>query len=245
MAGDWIKFEKTTPDKPEVFEIAAILGIDPDAVVGKLLRVWNWFDDQSRDGHAPVTVVSLLDRYAGVPGFVEAMKSVGWMIEENDTLILPGFERHNGTSAKSRALAKNRKQKSRSCHAPSVTETGPEKRREEKNKIPPNPQGGNSEKTGSTPTNPQAIRIAQLYGRRLTTAWSAKEIRAFKAISPIDPDDLDVVCRYTESERAKGDQGCHRRDLGTFLNNFSGELDRAREKTIKPPIKQIQFIDDL
>ena len=45
MAGDWLKFEKVTMDKPEVFEMAGILGIDPDAVVGKLLRVWSWFDD--------------------------------------------------------------------------------------------------------------------------------------------------------------------------------------------------------
>jgi hypothetical protein len=247
MAGDWLKFEKSTLDKPEVFEMAGILGIDPDAVVGKLLRVWNWFDDQSRDGHAPVTVLSLLDRYTGVTGFVSAMKSVGWMLEENGLLILPNFERHNGTPAKSRALAKTRKQKSRSCHAechaPSVTKTGPEKRREEKSKEPPlSPKGEIDKKAGSIPTNPQAIRIAELYRRRPTTPWSAKEIRAFRALGTIDPSDLDAVCRYTESERSKGDEGCHRRDLLTFLNNFTGELDRARQK--QSPVKeQITFID--
>jgi hypothetical protein len=56
MAGDWIKFDTSTPDKPEVFEMAAELGIDPDAVVGKLLRVWKWFDQQTTDGNAPLTV---------------------------------------------------------------------------------------------------------------------------------------------------------------------------------------------
>jgi len=39
MAGDWIKLEHTTPDKPEVFAMADTLGIDPDAVTGKLCRV--------------------------------------------------------------------------------------------------------------------------------------------------------------------------------------------------------------
>ena len=39
MAGDWIKFELTTMDKPEVCQIADVAGIDPDAVVGKLMRV--------------------------------------------------------------------------------------------------------------------------------------------------------------------------------------------------------------
>jgi hypothetical protein len=42
MAGDWIKFELTTLDKPEVCQIADLADIDPDAVVGKLMRVWGW-----------------------------------------------------------------------------------------------------------------------------------------------------------------------------------------------------------
>jgi len=134
MAGDWLKFEKATMDKPEVFEMAGILGIDPDAVVGKLLRVWSWFDEQSRDGHASVTVRTLLERRAGVPDFVSAMLTVGWLTESNGRLILPNYDRHNGASAKSRALATLRKQKSRISHAPSVTETAQERdqRREEK-----------------------------------------------------------------------------------------------------------------
>jgi len=40
MAGDWIKVEHWTPDKPEIFRLADELEIDPDAVVGKLVRLW-------------------------------------------------------------------------------------------------------------------------------------------------------------------------------------------------------------
>lgn len=115
--------------------------------------------------------------------------------------------------------------------------------------IPPNPQGGTeggiAKKPDNIPTTPQALRIAALYRRRPTTAWSTKEIKAYKAIGKIDPEDLEMVCRYTEAERAKGKNGRHRRDLATFLNNFTGELDRAREMTINghQPPKQIQFID--
>lgn len=47
MAGDWIKFELTTLDKPEVCQIADAADIDPDAAVGKLMRVWGWFDQQT------------------------------------------------------------------------------------------------------------------------------------------------------------------------------------------------------
>jgi hypothetical protein len=44
---------------------------------------------------------------------------------------------------------------------------------------------------------------------------------------PIDPEDLDVVERYYRAESHKKENYC-RRDLLTFLNNFPGEVDRAR-----------------
>ena len=136
MAGDWIKFETTTLDKPEVFDMAAYLGIDPDAVVGKCLRVWSWFDSHSRDGNAPVTVLALLNRVAGVANFTNAMQKVGWLLIDGPTVSLPKFDRHNGKTAKVRALGKNRTKKSRSsndeCNGAPVTKPLPEKRREEK-----------------------------------------------------------------------------------------------------------------
>ena len=108
MAGDWIKFELTTMDKPEVCQIADLAGIDPDAVVGKLMRVWGWFDQQTEDGNAPSVSKKLLDRLVGVAGFCEHMKSVGWMAEADGLISLPHFERHNGKTAKNRALTARR-----------------------------------------------------------------------------------------------------------------------------------------
>ena len=138
MAGDWIKYQKTTGEKPEVFEIAGQLEIDPDAVIGKLLRVWSWFDDHSVDGNASVTVIPLLDRLAGVTGFVTALINVGWMKMEEESLTIPNFGRHNGKTAKNRALTNERVAKSRTksnakCNGPSVTKsvTREEKRRED------------------------------------------------------------------------------------------------------------------
>ena len=66
MAGEWLKFEKATPDKPEVFAIAARLDIDPDAVVGKLIRVWSWFDTHTVDVNGRGVTSALLDRIASV-----------------------------------------------------------------------------------------------------------------------------------------------------------------------------------
>ena len=73
---------------------------------------------------------------------------------------------------------------------------------------------------------PLALRIAALFGRKPTTPWSDKEIAAWRKIKPQDIE-LDAIEAYYAGERSKRDGGVHRRDLGTFLNNYAGELDRA------------------
>jgi len=140
MAGDWIKIEHALPDKPEVMEMACALKIDADAVVGKLIRVWTWFDIHTENGNANVTMRALLDRYAGVTGFVTQMQNVGWIAESDGILSVNKFERHNGQTAKNRANTNRRVAKLRKCNDDSVTNVTieplqkplPEKRREEK-----------------------------------------------------------------------------------------------------------------
>lgn len=87
------------------------------------------------------------------------------------------------------------------------------------------------EKPGSKlPTSPEAKKLAALFSRKLTTEWSDGEIRSFRRLKKvIDLQDLELMGRYYEIERAKGKEGIHRRDLATFLNNYQGELDRARQ----------------
>lgn len=104
MAGDWIKFELATLDKPEVCQIADVADIDLDAVVGKLLRVWGWFDQQTETGNAPSVTKKLLDRLVGVTNFCNHMISVGWLIEADGVISIPNFDRHNGKTAKNRSL---------------------------------------------------------------------------------------------------------------------------------------------
>jgi hypothetical protein len=139
MAGDWIKVQKDTPDKPEVLAIASRMNLDPDAVVGKLVRIWSWFDTHTIDGNALSVTYALLDRLAGVTGFAEQMAFVGWLNQDGHVLSLPNFDYHNGETAKKRALGKNRQEKHRSndesnatSNASSVTKALPEKRIEEK-----------------------------------------------------------------------------------------------------------------
>ena len=129
MAGDWMKIELELPDKPEIHSMAGILTLDPDAIVGKLIRVWQWFDKHTTDGNAYGVTFALLDRITGVTGFGEAMMFVGWLEQNDKYLTMPRFDRHTSKSAKSRALTGNRVDRLR--NAMNVTKTLPEKRREE------------------------------------------------------------------------------------------------------------------
>ena len=141
MAGDWIKFECATLDKPEVHVIAAILNIDPDAVVGKLLRIWTWFDAHSQNGDAPETLRCLLERLVNEEGFIDAMQQCGWIEIKKGRMYLPNFTRHNGQSAKKRVLKNERQSKWRRKNvdanvdngASRETSTREEKRREDIN----------------------------------------------------------------------------------------------------------------
>ena len=146
MAGEWIKIESVTPDKPEVFQMAEILGIDPDAVAGKLLRIWVWADQQTIDGNARGVTRALLDRLTSAAGFADALAAVGWLVDTDDGLTFPRFGEHNGKTAKSRALGAKRASKSRSERDGSVSralqgrdleKSRVEKSREEEKTPPP------------------------------------------------------------------------------------------------------------
>lgn len=133
MAGDWIKLEINTFDKPEVMAITVAIDFDdPDFTVGKLAKMWRWFDQHTTDGNAIGVTSALLDRYVGVTGFCAAMQSVGWLIISSDGITLPHFDFHNGKTAKQRAQGAKRAANHRvrdESNADSVTNALP---REEK-----------------------------------------------------------------------------------------------------------------
>jgi hypothetical protein len=131
-------------DDPAVIIVAEGLNLEPDHVVGKLHRLWAWFDKHSEDGNAPGVTYAWLNRYLSVSGIAEVLESAGWLAHDGAVLSIPKFERHNGKSGKSRVLSAKRQAnyKSRSGNA-KVTPTPlprEEKRRVEKsNKEPPTP----------------------------------------------------------------------------------------------------------
>lgn len=114
----WLKFETHTPEKPEVLAITIGMGWDdPDLTVGKLIKVWRWFDAHTVDGNATGVTLSLLNRLIGVSSFAENMVKVGWLIVTDDGLTLPNFENNNGASTKNRAATAKRVAKHKASRA--------------------------------------------------------------------------------------------------------------------------------
>ena len=144
MTIPWIKIETSLPRKPEVMQLADILGIDEFAVVGHLVCFWSWVDENvSLECPFVSGTKRGLDRVAGRDGFTDAMVTVGWLKMDGGSVSIPHLEYHLDQSAKTRALEARKKARQRSkghasAECPDTIGTksgqqgGPEKRREEK-----------------------------------------------------------------------------------------------------------------
>ena len=66
MAGDWIKVELVTPDKPEIDLIADHAGVSINEAIGGLIRLWIWADQQTIDGNAVSVTKSAIDLLSAV-----------------------------------------------------------------------------------------------------------------------------------------------------------------------------------
>lgn len=216
MAGDWIKWVKGLAKRPEVLHMAHLLGKSRHEVAGLLCEFWEWADENvdvpilsaseadACPGYVrlPSASSTLVDSLSGADGFAEAMTAVGWLIVRDGALVFPKFGRHNGKSAKRRALDAERKRTCRDRDESGVTNyagllsafdadkkrTREEKRREEKNKEenPPPPFVGNDVTGGDSRSMDQSVRpppkkekielIYQAYPRKVAKDAALKAI---------------------------------------------------------------------
>jgi hypothetical protein len=164
MAGDWVKMRSALLANPKVHAIAKAIGRDPRAgaalttgfsgcpdqvlsrnalrhvTVTALLCVWSSANEHAAAGILSCCDLEDLDEISGVPGFGDAMHSVGWAIpdEAGKCVSLPNFSEHN-TPAKDRTGAERQRRyrKNRNGdvtplrNAVTVTQRREEKRREE------------------------------------------------------------------------------------------------------------------
>jgi uncharacterized phage protein (TIGR02220 family) len=140
MAGDWIKVETCTPGKAEIIRLARLLSMKHDEALGVAVRFWVWADSNTVDGVVDGVASTDVDAVLSCPGLCRALEMVSWLVidEENERITIPKFERHNGESAKKRALKNKRQARWRDSFVDADVDvsssTREEKRREENKK---------------------------------------------------------------------------------------------------------------
>lgn len=94
----------------------------------------------------------------------------------------------------------------------------------DKDKEQEGKEGAGRKTKDNLPTTPKSKKIADLFHRRHSTPWSDKEISAFRKVMNLPDEDFELVCEFYE----KSGSEYLRKELQTFLNNFLGEVDKAR-----------------
>jgi hypothetical protein len=219
MAGDWIKMRWNLAGDPDVIKIAAATKLDEFGVVGRLHAVWSWLDQHSADGTNVRIVSAFLDRLTACPGFAEAMRAVGWLTGRDGSLTFPGYEVHNGESAKRRASETRRKQGQRNSQHGEVKtrdkcpiddgtnvpdNPGPEKRREDTSIIH-SPRRGWSLEEVTAAGNLASIspEVCKLYhDSRMAVEWVDRNGNPIKSM----PHDLAKFAAHYKSNDAEKSQ---------------------------------------
>jgi hypothetical protein len=119
---DWLKVEKSTPLKPEIRQIARACGCSRGEAFAGWFRLWAVFDDLvDANGWLNNYSQSDADEDAGLDGIAKALEDVGWLVWGPTGVSITNWSRHNGTSAKQRALTARRVAAYRRRNAHSVT----------------------------------------------------------------------------------------------------------------------------
>lgn len=125
----WIELHDTLPDHPKVIDLADLLKLDKDAVVGKLVRLWTWALNSREDGFLRakdiVTVADVM-RFKGKPQrLVEALVEVqlldqsegGYTIHDWDEHVAMLMEKREMKREKDRLRKQRQREKSHAGHA--------------------------------------------------------------------------------------------------------------------------------
>jgi hypothetical protein len=259
MAGDWIKMSTDLRTHPKVVRIASALKADRLRVVGALHAVWCLFDAHSADGSLDGYTSESLDELVGWSGFSAAMKAVEWMEIDEVGLHLPGYETHNGASAKRRAQEAERKRESRI--SPQVVRnvsaldadgmrTREEKRREEKREekdqlslvpaLPPDEAASDKASTKGIPDCPHQDVLA-LWAEMLPSLPQhlASQWRGSRA------DHLRARWRETATEKGWKDskQGIeYFRKLFAYVGRSEFLTGRATQQGRRPFIVELEWL---
>lgn len=204
----WIKVRTELHNCPTVVRIVNRLRNAPcvtglsrslvtNVVIGGLVRVWSLADTHTADGTLDGYTVELLDELVGLDGFCAALEAEEWMIIEPQAIVIPEFEKHNGSSAKARDQAAKRQQALRDRNARGVTKvTGgglPDQSqiREEKSRSEEKREPSASAPVPSLQTD--SDQNAGGSGTDADTDWGKRRTKMMLALAPVRPDSAFIT----------------------------------------------------
>lgn len=150
MAGDWIKMRANLAGDPAIRAVARAVRDDVFTTIGRLHALWAWADQHTDDGVLRLAVLSDVDEVVQKKGFGSELVEVGWLEVSEEGIVIPNWHRHNGKSAKQRAMEKDKKSRQRRDKCPDDNGTVvPHLSRYERDRC-----GTREEKSTSTPIVP-------------------------------------------------------------------------------------------
>lgn len=199
-----------------------------------------WSDDEavvSVGGHSDVTALSLRE-----------LTEKGVLRRRNDGAL---YSARMVRDEERRKLDRERQQKSREnrntvgCHAnvtgsvtPPVTDTSQplsvsSSVSSSDPKPPKPPRGRDGVPAGKLSPEEQALmfRVRSWFRRKYAEVYDEKDVRALRKVMlfKTPPEDVDLLENYYRSTVPHGCKDYRRKDLPTLLNNWEGEIDRARQ----------------
>lgn len=120
MTGGWIKLEKSLENDPRVLRMAraiekrlgnadVTLRYAQLIAIGALVRLWMYADTHLRDDDTlDVGPAEIDQEIVGLPGFCDICPDCWLQKIDDDKVKLPGYQEHNGTTAKRREKTRER-----------------------------------------------------------------------------------------------------------------------------------------
>ena len=201
---NWIKVNSNLRTSPKLVTVAARLSVTPVTALGAICTAWMLADEHAGEsGLLKHINLQTLDTMIGVDGLAEAMAFVGWLEETEDGVQFVDYQEHNGSTAKTRALAQRRQ--SRKRHAPVTLERDNTVTRIEENRI-----DKNNHIQQETPAGDVGVcvkiceEVAKAYGSppsRISneakrSLWEDHKTQNFTE------EDLTLCCRFIKKHRS-------------------------------------------
>lgn len=257
MSG-WVKVEKDLESDPRVLRMSKAIDkrfilflgneqeLDPcnacalpgvTLVCGALTRLWIYADSHARDDDTLDMGAREIDEWLGIPDFCSLMPK-DWLTEiDEHTVELPGYQEHNGTEARKRALTQKRVEQHRTKGKRSSVTARNASALPDQTETRPILEKTIPEQKGDARGEPRAPRSAAVH---LPDDFElTPERRAIAIRENLDPERTFV--KFKNHWRAASGAKARKRDWdGTWENWCLTEFDRGRSNgngPHKPAVK--------